>query len=87
MGQRVTPPPRKPLSPGERFRREIEDAVEAGAGVEEMTLRMTLGDANKLRRDPTLGLADVSFKGGVMRFLGVKVEQGGVAASVLDLPA
>ena len=86
MGNRVSPP-RKAISPGERFRQEIENAVEAGAKVDELTLRMTLGDANKLRRDPALPLTDISFKGGVMRFLGVKVEQGGVDASVLVTPA
>jgi hypothetical protein len=83
MGHRVNP---TRLSPGERFRHEIEKAVEAGADVDDMTLRMTLGDANKLRRDPTLALADISFGGGVMRYLGVKVEQGGVDTSILVTP-
>jgi len=48
-----------------------------------MTLHLTLNDVNQLRRDATLPVADLSFAGGVMRFLGVRVEQGGVSTSVL----
>ena len=49
-----------------------------------MVLRLTLNDATALRRDRTLAVSDLSFTGGVMRYLGVKVEQGGVPESTLD---
>ncbi|MDB5447664.1 MAG: hypothetical protein JWQ97_2981 [Phenylobacterium sp.] len=68
------------------FRGEIEKAEAAGVAREDMTLRLTLSDVNQLRRDGTLAVADISFTGGVMRYLGVKVEQGGVPASVLSRP-
>jgi hypothetical protein len=67
-----------------RFRREIEEAEAGGVARADMKLKLTLGDANKLRRDKDLPIADISFAGGGMRFLGVTVEQGGVAASSLD---
>jgi len=68
------------------FRAEIEKAEAAGAAREDMTLHLTLNDVNQLRRDATLPVADLSFAGGVMRFLGVRVEQGGVSTSVLLSP-
>ncbi|HWE47643.1 MAG TPA: hypothetical protein VG407_16605 [Caulobacteraceae bacterium] len=48
-----------------------------------MTLRLTHGDASLLKRDGNVALADISFIDGVMRYLGVKVEAGGVKASEL----
>jgi hypothetical protein len=51
-----------------------------------MTLHLTLGDAHRIKGDHELAIEDVNFAGGVMRFLGVKVEQGGVTASSLELP-
>lgn len=71
-------------SPASLLRSEIENAESDGVGREDMTLRLTLGDAVKLKRDPNLAVTDISYAGGVMRFLGVRIEQGGVAASVLD---
>lgn len=71
-------------APAEIFRREIEKAEAAGVAREDMTLRLTLNDADRLRRDRSLAVADISFADGVMRFIGVRVEQGGVAASVLE---
>ena len=49
-----------------------------------MLLRLTFGDVSQLKRDASLALEDVSFAGGVMRFLSVRIEQGGVAESVLE---
>ena len=69
------------------FRNEIEKAEAAGASREEMVLHMTLSDVSHLKRDRTLALTDLNFADGTMRFLGVKVEQGGVAESVLIRPA
>lgn len=66
------------------FRREIEAAVARGVDPADMVLKLTLTDASHLKRDRNLGVADIAFKDGVMRFLGVAVEQGGVSASVLE---
>lgn len=69
------------------LRSQIEKAVAEGAAPDDMTLRLTLSDVSQLKRDASLAVSDISFADGVMRFLGVKVEQGGVPASVLDLGA
>jgi hypothetical protein len=71
------------LSTAERFRREIEAAEADGVARGDMRLRLTLGDMSKLRRDGSLAVSDISFTGGVMRFLGVHVEQGGFSESSL----
>ena len=70
--------------PGPLFKAQIEAAEADGSHRDDMTLRLTLNDVTALKRDPTLPIADISFTGGVMRYLGVKVEQGGVPESVLD---
>jgi hypothetical protein len=66
------------------FRKQIEAAEAEGVHRNDMTLRLTLTDVTALQRDRTLSVADISFAGGVMRYLGVKIERGGVAQSVLD---
>lgn len=71
-------------SPDSRFRSQIEAAVAEGVSREDMTLRLTLRDTHLMSRDPATPMADISYAGGVMRFLGVKVEKGGVEASALD---
>ncbi|WP_309090338.1 hypothetical protein [Phenylobacterium sp.] len=71
-------------TPDKRFRSQIEAAVADGVAREDMTLKLTLRDASRLTRDPNTPVSDVSFAGGTMRFLGVKIEQGGVAESVLE---
>lgn len=76
--------PRPAGPPAPRFRTQIEAAVAEGVKLNDMTLRLTLTDLTKLKRDPSVPVSDISFKGGVMRYLGVKVEQGGVTESVLD---
>ena len=82
-----TPPlPARRAPPAAHFRGEIEKAEAAGAAREDMVLRLTRGDASKLKRDPGLAVADISFFEGAMRFLGVKVEEGGVPESVLQHP-
>ena len=77
-------PPPAGGSPDQRFRGQIEAALAEGVACEDMTLRLTLRDSTLLARDPKTPLADISYAGGVMRFLGVKVEKGGVDASALD---
>ena len=66
------------------FRSQIAAAEADGVHKNDMTLRLTLMDVTALKRDRDLPVADISFVGGVMRYLGVKVEQGGVPESVLD---
>lgn len=70
-----------------RLRKAIEQAEAEGVKRKDMRLKLTLGDVNQLRRDASLAVADISFKDGVMRFLGVEIEQGGVTESTLDRPA
>ncbi len=79
--------PKPPRSPDLRFRPQIAAALAEGAVVDDMTLRLTLNDASRLSRDRDIPVADISFTGGVMRYLGVRVEKGGVPESVLDLSA
>ena len=43
-------------------------------------------DVSHLRRDRSLAVDDLSFAGGVMKFLGVIVREGGVTASKLNAP-
>ena len=77
--------PSSPVSegPGRRFGREITQAVSAGAGSDELTLRLTLMDASKIKRDPDIALDSISFSPEGMRFLGVRVVEGGVRSSEL----
>ncbi|MGH6993770.1 MAG: hypothetical protein ACRED8_11950 [Caulobacteraceae bacterium] len=79
----MTPKTAPPLPLAIRLRREIEKAETEGLTRPQMTLRLTLGDAILLKRDPSLALADIGFVDGAMRFLGVKVVEGGVSASEL----
>ena len=78
-------PPAAPsrISPANQFLREIEKAEAEGVTRANMTLQLTLSDAQKLKRDAGLAITDISFSEGVMTFLGVKVEQGGVSVSTL----
>ena len=70
--------------PAPVFRSQIEAAEAEGVHRDDMTLRLTLSDVTALKRDRDLPVADISFAGGVMRYLGVKIEQGGIAESILD---
>lgn len=76
------PPPRRTAT-SIHFRSEIEKAEAEGVARAAMTLHLTLGDVSQLRRDRTLPVEDISYADGEMRYLGVRVEQGGVAHSVL----
>jgi hypothetical protein len=80
----MSPQPASRAAVAARFRAEILKAEAEGVAREDMTLRLTLRDASQLRRDATLPVADISYAGGVMRYLGVKVEPGGVAESELS---
>jgi hypothetical protein len=78
-------PPQKLLPPGQRFRPEIENARAGGVDDADLVLRLTFGDAAKLKRDPNVSTEDLSFKGGETRYLGVRVVEGGVATSALEI--
>ncbi|MFC3077087.1 hypothetical protein ACFODL_03180 [Phenylobacterium terrae] len=81
---RSAPAPRKRGTVAAHFREAIGKALEEGAGQDDMTLRLTLSDFSELKRDGSVAVEDISFKGGEMRYLGVKVTGGGVDASRLD---
>ena len=66
-----------------RFRQEIEQAEARGIARVDMTLKLTLGDVHKLQRDRSVPIADISFAGDVMRYLGVAIDKGGVVESSL----
>ena len=85
MAKSPTPAPKPPRSPDVRFRPQIAAALAEGAIADDMILRLTLNDASRLSRDRDIPVADISFTGGVMRYLGVRVEKGGVPESTLDL--
>lgn len=76
-------PPRGSLA--SKFCDEIEAAVLAGVERDAMTLRLTLRDASNIRRDGEIPVQHLSFTGGEMRLLKVKVVAGGVDVSKLDL--
>ena len=79
--------PKRRGSPAAYLREKIESAEADGLDRPQMMLRLTHGDVSLLKRDPALALADISFADGVMRFLGVKVEEGGVTVSELVTPS
>lgn len=70
-------------APARRFGREIVSAIASGVAAEELTLRLTLMDASKVKRDPSVALSDISFSPEGMRYLGVRVIEGGVRSSEL----
>jgi hypothetical protein len=81
--RRPAPAPTR-IAAAQRLRNEIEKAEADGVRREDMLLRLTFGDVSQLKRDTSLAVEDISFAGGVMRFLGVRIEQGGVVESVLE---
>jgi hypothetical protein len=87
MSSRPASQPRRPAvprKPAVEFRDAIEKAEQDGVARDDMLLKLTLSDASELKRDRTVATADISFVGGTMRYLGVKVSQGGVTQSTLD---
>lgn len=75
--------PVRPVRPAVRFKAEIERATAEGVALEDMALHLTLGDVEQLKRDRTVAMADINFRGGTMTYLGVKVVKGDGGASVL----
>ncbi len=66
------------------FRAAIDAAVAEGFSREAMVLRLTLRDSAALRRNPAVPIEDISYSGGIMRFLGVSVVEGNIVNSLLD---
>ncbi len=83
----MKPAPHVPRRPtvAFRFRAEIQQAASQGVSLDQMALHLTLGDAELLKRDRAVPVADISFADGVMTYLGVKILKGDV--SVLNLQA
>lgn len=81
----MKPPPTPARRPtvAVRFKTEIEREAAEGVDLGDMALHLTLGDVELLKRDRSLPVSDISFTGGTMRYLGVKVVKGDVEASVL----
>ena len=77
----VARPPR-PRIPD--FRAAIAQALEEGANIDSLVLRLTLRDEAELKRNPSVGTDEISFRDGKMRFLGVTVVSGGIAESTLE---
>lgn len=68
----------------QRLRDLIAAAQADGVKPAKLLLRLTLGDATEIKRDASVAVHEISFKDGEMRFLGIKVAEGGVSVSTLD---
>jgi hypothetical protein len=80
----------QPMSYGptiEDMRVLIERAEADGVERADMLLRLTFRDASLIKRSPSVGVDEVSFEGGDMRFLGVRISVGPVPLSRLEAPA
>jgi hypothetical protein len=71
----------------QQLRDLIAKAVGEGVASDDLLLRLTSRDASALKRHPAVGLTEISFLEGQMRFLGVKVQEGGVEAPLLERSA
>jgi hypothetical protein len=82
------PPPSAASSPGrpsiEDIRAQIARAEAEGVPRDVLILNLTLRDEADLKRARSVGLHEISFKDGEMRFLGVKIVTGGVTVSALS---
>jgi hypothetical protein len=70
----------------QKLRDLIATAERDGVKPAAMLLHLTLGDASEIKRDSSVAVHEISFKNGEMRFLGVKVSEGGVSVSRLEHP-
>jgi hypothetical protein len=70
-----------------QLRQWIAAAELDGHVASDMLLRLTCSDAATLKRHPDVAVHEVSFAMGEMRFMGVKVQEGAVTSSVLELNA
>lgn len=65
------------------LRAAIGEAEGAGVDRDALILHLTHRDAALFKRSPAIAMEEISFLGGEMRFLGVKVEIGAVTVSAL----
>ena len=65
----------------------IAAALRDGVDPEAMRLKLTVRDAATLKRHPAVGVHEIAFADGEMRFLGVRVSEGGVPQSELERTA
>jgi hypothetical protein len=65
------------------LRAAIAEAEVAGTDRNALVLHLTHRDASLFKRSPAVAQDEISFLGGEMRFLGVKVEVGSVTVSAL----
>ena len=82
--------PATPMSYGpsiEDLRVSIDRAEAEGIARADMVLRLNFRDASLIKRSPSVGVDEVSFEGGEMRFLGVRIVVGQVGLSSLQAPA
>ncbi|HVM98799.1 MAG TPA: hypothetical protein VMT68_01190 [Caulobacteraceae bacterium] len=84
MAPKPLPPAAPHVPAAVQFREAIAKAEAAGYARPAMTLRLTLADESKLRRDRSIAVDDIQFRDGVMRYLDVRVIAGGVTASALE---
>jgi hypothetical protein len=68
-----------------QLRQWIAAAELKGHVARDMLLRLTRSDAAALKRHPDVAVHEVSFASGEMRFMGVRVQEGGVTSSVLEV--
>ena len=80
---------KRPASPAARpsvalrFKGEIEMAQAEGLAADDLALHLTPGDTEQLKRDRNVPVADISFAGGRMTYLGVAVVKGETPPSAL----
>lgn len=68
----------------EDLRNAVAKAEADGVSRDTMLLRLTFRDESLIKRSPDVGLDEVSFIEGQMRFVGVRVVVGNIPLSVLD---
>jgi hypothetical protein len=74
-----------PKPPGiSDLRQLIQKAEEAGGDRDSMILHLTFRDASLIKRSREVGVDEIRFADGEMRFLGVRVVVGDVAMSSLQ---
>ncbi len=76
--------PATPMSYGpsiEDLRVSIDRAEAEGIARADMVLRLNFRDASLIKRSPSVSVDEVSFEGGDMRFVGVRIVVGQVASA------
>ena len=68
------------------LRAAIDKAETSGVARGDMLLHLTLRDESVMKRSRSVGIDEISFEGGEMRFIGVKVVVTSEAMSSLEAP-